>query len=380
MNNYSDRSKTIKKSRRVIMSTERIYNFSAGPSMLPLPVLEQAAAELTNYRGTGMSVMEMSHRGKAYVGIFDETKADLKRIMNVPDTHDILFMQGGATLQFSAVPMNLIGKTGKADYAVTGNFSTVAMKEAKRYGEINIACSSEDKNHTYIPAQENIKVSADASYFHYCSNNTIYGTEWKYIPETGDIPLVCDMSSNILSMPLDISKYGIIYAGVQKNMAPAGAAVVIINKDLAGNEHPLTPKLMSYKVMIDSDSMQNTPPCYTIYMLGLVLKWLEKQGGVEGMAKTKSEKSKILYDVLDDSKMFIGCAEKAARSDMNVTFRTANEELDDKFVKEAKAAGFDTLKGHRAVGGMRASIYNAMPVEGVQKLAAFMREFESKNK
>ena len=348
--------------------------------MLPLPVLEQAAAEMTNYRGTGMSVMEMSHRGKAYVGIFDETKADLKRIMNVPDTHDILFMQGGATLQFSAVPMNLIGKTGKADYAVTGNFSSVAMKEAKKYGEINTACSSEDKNHTYIPAQENIKLSTDASYFHYCSNNTVYGTEWKYIPETGDVPLVCDMSSNILSGPLDVSKYGVIYAGVQKNMAPAGVAVVIVDKELAGNEHPLTPKLMSYKVMIDSDSMQNTPPCYTIYMLGLVLKWLEKQGGVEGMAKIKAEKAKYLYDVLDDSKMFIGCAEKAARSDMNVTFRTTSEELDALFVKEAKAAGFDTLKGHRAVGGMRASIYNAMPMEGAQKLAAFMREFEVKNK
>jgi len=361
------------------MSTERIYNFSAGPSMLPLSVLEEAAAEMTNYKGTGMSVMEMSHRGKAYVAIFDETKAELKRIMNIPDTHEILFMQGGATMQFSAVPMNLIGKTGKADYAVTGNFSTVAMKEAKKYGEINIACSSEDKNHTYIPEQKDIKVSADASYFHYCSNNTIYGTEWQYVPETGDVPLVCDMSSNILSYPLDVSKYGIIYGGVQKNMAPAGAAVVIINKDLAGNEHPLTPKILSYKVMIESDSMQNTPPCYTIYMLGLVLKWLDKQGGVAAMAKMKAEKSKYLYDVLDDSKIFIGCAEKAARSDMNVTFRTASEELDDKFIKEAKAAGFDTLKGHRAVGGMRASIYNAMPIEGTQKLAAFMRDFEVKN-
>ncbi|MCL2819823.1 MAG: 3-phosphoserine/phosphohydroxythreonine transaminase [Oscillospiraceae bacterium] len=362
------------------MSAERIFNFSAGPSMLPLPVLEEAAAEMTNYKGTGMSVMEMSHRGKAYIAIFDETKAALKKAMNIPDTHEILFMGGGATMQFSAIPMNLIGKTGKADYAVTGNFSTVAMKEAKKYGEINIACSSEDKNHTYIPPQNDIKVSNDASYFHYCSNNTIYGTEWQYVPETGNIPLVCDMSSNILSAPLDVSKFGIIYGGVQKNMAPAGAAVVIINKDLAGNELPLTPKLLSYKVMIDSDSMQNTPPTYTIYMLGLVLKWLEKQGGVAAMAKLKAERSKFIYDVLDDSKMFIGCAEKDSRSDMNVTFRTASEELDDKFIKEAKAAGFDTLKGHRAVGGMRASIYNAMPIEGTQKLAAFMRDFEVKNK
>jgi len=359
--------------------SERVFNFSAGPSALPLEVLEEAAREMTNYRGTGMSVMEMSHRGKPYVAIFEETKADLKRILNVPDTHEILFMPGGATLQFSAVPMNLIGKSGKADYAVTGNFSNVAMKEAKRYGEINIACTSEDKNHTYIPAQKDINLSKDASYFHYCSNNTIYGTEWKYVPETGDVPLVCDMSSNILSMPIDVSKYGIIYAGVQKNMAPAGAAVVIIRKDLAGNEHPLTPKLMSYQVMIDSDSMQNTPPCYTIYMLGLVLKWLDRQGGLTAMAKLKAKRSKYLYDVLDDSKMFFPCAEKEARSDMNVTFRTKSEELDALFIKEAKSAGFDTLKGHRAVGGMRASIYNAMPIEGTMKLAVFMREFESKN-
>ena len=361
------------------MATDRIFNFSAGPSMLPLSVLEEAAAEMTNYRGTGMSVMEMSHRGKAYIAIFEETKADLKRIMNIPDTHEILFMQGGATLQFSAIPMNLIGKTGKADYAITGNFSNVAMKEAKKYGEINIACSSEDKNHTYIPAQKDIKVSADASYFHYCANNTIYGTEWKYVPETGDVPIICDMSSNILSYPVDVSKYGIIYAGVQKNMAPAGVAVVVIDKALAGKEHPLTPKLMSYQVMIDSDSMQNTPPTYTLYMLGLVLKWLDKQGGTEGMEKIKAQKAKYLYDVLDESKMFVGCADKDARSDMNVTFRTKSDELDAQFIKEAKAKGFDTLKGHRNVGGMRASIYNAMPMEGTQKLAEFMRDFEVKN-
>ena len=361
------------------MSTDRIFNFSAGPSVLPLSVLEQAASEMTNYRGSGMSVMEMSHRSKVYLNIFEETKADLKRIMSVPDTHEILFLHGGATLQFSAVPMNLIGKTGKADYAVTGNFSELAMKEAKKYGDVSIACSSADKNHTYIPSQEELKLSGDASYFHYCSNNTIFGTEWKYVPETGDVPLVCDMSSNIMSIPVDVSKYGLIYAGVQKNMAPAGAAVVIIDKSLAGNEHPLTPKLMSYKVNIDGDSMHNTPPCYTIYMLGLVLKWLDAQGGVEGMSKIKARKAKVLYDMLDESKMFIGCAEKAARSDMNVTFRTASEELDDKFVKEATKAGFDNLKGHRVVGGMRASIYNAMPEEGCSKLADFMRTFEKNN-
>ena len=362
------------------MSADRVYNFSAGPSVLPLPVLEQAAAEMTNYRGSGMSVMEMSHRSKVYLGIFEETKADLRRIMRVPDTHEIVFMQGGATLQFSAVPMNLIGKTGVADYAVTGNFSALAMKEARKYGEVRIACSSEDKDHSYIPAQEDIKVSADASYFHYCANNTIYGTEWKYVPDTGGTPLVCDMSSNILSVPVDVSKYGLIYAGAQKNMAPAGTAVVVVEKSLLGYEHPLTPKMLSYKGMIESDSMLNTPACYTIYMLGLVLKWLDAQGGVEGIEKIKAEKAKILYDVLDDSKVFIGCAEKAARSDMNVTFKTGNEELDEKFIKEAKQAGFENLKGHRVVGGMRASIYNAMPMEGVRKLAAFMRNFESRNK
>ncbi|MDR0491607.1 MAG: 3-phosphoserine/phosphohydroxythreonine transaminase [Oscillospiraceae bacterium] len=362
------------------MPTERIYNFSAGPSVLPLSVLEQAASEMTNYRGSGMSVMEMSHRSKAYLSIFEETKADLKRLLKIPDTHEILFMQGGATLQFSVVPLNLIGRTGKADYAVTGSFANLAMKEAKRYGEVRIACSSEDKNHTYIPQQQDLVTSADASYFYYCANNTIYGTEWKYVPETGGAPLVCDMSSNIMSVPADISKYGVIFAGVQKNMAPAGMAVVIIDKALAGSELAYTPKLLSYQLMIDSDSMHNTPPCYTIYMLGLVLKWLDTQGGVEGMCKLKAEKAKILYDAIDESKMFIGCAEKEARSDMNVTFRTAGEELDSKFVKEATNAGFDNLKGHRSVGGMRASIYNAMPVEGVQKLASFMRDFELANK
>jgi len=361
------------------MSKERIFNFSAGPSVLPLPVLEQAAAEMTNYRGSGMSVMEMSHRSKVYLNIFEEVKSDLKRIMKIPDTHEILFLQGGATLQFSGVPLNLIGKTGKADYAITGNFSGLAAKEAKKYGEISIACDTEDKNHTYIPAQSALKLDPQASYFHYCSNNTIYGTEWKYIPETGDVPLVCDMSSNILSVPLDVSKYGVIYAGVQKNMAPAGAAVVILDKSLAGNEHPLTPKLMSYKVNIDGDSMHNTPPCYTIYMLGLVLKWLDTQGGVEGMEKIKTAKAKIIYDVLDESKMFIGCAEKEARSDMNVTFRSESEDLDNKFIKAATTAGFDNLKGHRVLGGMRASIYNAMPTEGVEKLALFMRDFEKNN-
>lgn len=327
-----------------------------------------------------MSVMEMSHRSKAYISIFEEVKADLRRIMNVPDTHEILFMQGGATLQFAAVPMNLIGKTGKADYANTGNFANLAAKEAEKYGEIRLAATSEDKSHTYIPAQSELKILPDASYFHYCANNTIEGTEWKYVPETNGIPIACDMSSNIMSKPVDVSKYGIIYAGAQKNMAPAGMAVVIIDKALAGQELPCTPKLMSYQTMINSDSMHNTPPCYTIYMLGLVLKWIDSQGGLSGMEKLKSERAKLLYDFLDESAMFKGCAQKEARSDMNVTFRTGNEELDAQFIKESKAAGFENLKGHRLVGGMRASIYNAMPIEGVVKLVEFMKDFEIRNK
>ena len=361
-------------------STDRIYNFSAGPSMLPLPVLEQAAQEMTNYRGSGMSVMEMSHRSKVYIDIFNETKADFKRLLKVPDTHEVIFMQGGATLQFSAVPLNLIGSTGKADYAITGNFSDLAMQEAQKYGEISIVCSSADKNHSYIPSQDELKISSDASYFHYCANNTVFGTEWKYIPETGSIPIVSDMSSNILSKPIDVSKYGVIYAGAQKNMGPAGLAVVIVDKSLTGKELPSTPKLLSYQVMVDTDSMHNTPACYTIYILGLTLKWLETQGGVEGMEKLKTDKAKILYDVIDNSSLFKGCAEIPARSDMNVTFRTGSDELDDKFVNESTAAGFDNLKGHRAAGGMRASIYNAMPVEGVSALADFMRNFEINNK
>jgi len=362
------------------MSSGRNYNFSPGPSTLPLSVLEQAAAEMVNYRGAGMSVMEMSHRSDSYISIFDEAKADLRRVLNVPETHEILFMHGGATLQFSAVPLNLLGKTGAADYAVTGSFSGLAMKEAQKYGNIHVACSSEDRNHSYIPQQSDIKPSGGASYFFYCSNNTIYGTQWKYVPETGGVPLVCDMSSDIMSEPVDVSKYGLIFAGVQKNMAPAGMAVVIIDKDLAGSEHALTPKLLSYQVMIDSDSMHNTPPCYTIYTLGLMMKWLDAQGGLEGMRKLKAEKAKLLYDAIDESEMFVGHAEKAARSDMNVTFRTSGGELDAKFVKEAEQAGFVNLKGHRSVGGMRASIYNAMPYEGVEKLAEFMRSFEKTNR
>ncbi len=361
------------------MSNERIYNFSAGPSMLPLEVLEKAGSEITNYHGSGMSVMEMSHRSKVFQSIFDQTKADLKRLMQVPDTHEILFLQGGASLQFAMIPMNLITATGKADYAVTGNFSNIAMKEGKKYGEIHIAADTSDRNHTYIPKQENLSLSPDASYFYYCANNTIFGTEWKYVPETGNVPLVCDMSSDILSRPVDVSKYGIIYAGAQKNMAPAGLTVVIIDKSLIGHEMPITPIMMNYKTMVDKDSMYNTPPCWCIYMLGLVLQWVESQGGIAGMEARKTKRAALLYDYLDTSKLFHAAAEKEARSDMNVTFRTGNEELDAKFVSEATAAGFSNLKGHRLVGGMRASIYNAMPMEGVEKLVDFMAKFEKAN-
>ncbi len=360
------------------MSNQRVYNFSAGPSMLPVPALEQAAAEMLSYQGSGMSVMEMSHRSKVFIQIFEETRDALRRIMAIPDDYDILFLQGGATAQFSAIPMNLIGKTGKADYAVTGNFSNLAMKEAKKYGDIAVIANTADCGHTRIPQQQELNLSGDASYFYYCANNTIYGTQWNYIPET-DCPLVCDMSSEILSKPVDVSKFGIIYAGAQKNMAPAGLTVVIIKKGLAGNPLPYTPVMMDYAPQIDKDSMYNTPPCWPIYMLGLNLKWIEGQGGLAGMAEKNAKKAQALYDVVDNSRLFTCPVEEKSRSMMNVVFRTGDEALDAKFVKEATAAGFTNLKGHRVTGGMRASIYNAMPTEGVAALCQFIRDFDKNN-
>ena len=347
--------------------------------MLPLSVLERAGAEITNYHGSGMSVMEMSHRSKVFIQIFEETQAKLRRLMKVPDNYKILFLQTGATGQFSMIPLNLIGKTGRADYAVTGNFSNLAYKEAQKYGQISLAASSEDRNHTYIPSQDQLKLDPEASYFYYCANNTVYGTEWQYVPETGSVPLVCDMSSDILSRPVDVSKFGIIYAGAQKNMAPAGLTVVIIKEELAGHELPFTPLMMNYKTMIDKDSMYNTPPCWCIYMLGLVLDWLDEQGGIPGMEKIKHGKAQMLYDVIDSSKLFTAAAKPGSRSDMNVTFRTGSADLDAKFVAESIEAGFSNLKGHRKVGGMRASIYNAMPVEGVEKLCDFIKKFDKEN-
>ena len=359
------------------MGNQRVYNFSAGPSMLPLEVLERAGAEITNYQGSGMSVMEMSHRSKVFQKIFDETQAKFRKLLGVPEGYKILFLQGGASTQFSAVPLNLISRTGRADYAVTGNFSNIAYKEAKKYGTISLAASSADRNHTYIPAQDQLKLDPTASYFYYCANNTIYGTEWQYVPETQGVPLVCDMSSDILSRPVDVSRYGVIFAGAQKNMAPAGLTVVIVKEELAGAELPYTPLMLGYKTMIEKDSMYNTPPCWCIYILGLVLDWLEGQGGVPGMEKIKHGKAQMLYDVIDSSRLFNCPVEPGSRADMNVAFRSVSEELDAKFVSEATAAGFTNLKGHRSVGGMRASIYNAMPLEGVEKLVDFIKAFDA---
>lgn len=348
----------------------RVYNFSAGPGVMPEPVLEQAKNELLCYGDAGMSVMEMSHRSKAFLDIFHETKQNLKELLQVPDTHEILFLQGGATTQFSAIPLNLLQTA--ADYAVTGEFSGKAWQEAKKYGRAERIFESCDR----IPTQEELQFNAGTDYFYYCANNTIYGTEWNYTPEA-EAELVCDMSSDILSKPIDVSKYGLIYAGAQKNMAPAGLTVVIIKKELAGKEQSATPKILSYAQMIKSDSMLNTPPCWCIYMLGLNLKWILREGGLEGMQQLRTERAGLVYDVLDASDFYIPHAQKDSRSFMNVTFRTPSEELDAAFVKGAAEKGLVNLKGHRVTGGIRASLYNAMPLEGARKLAEYMKEFEA---
>ena len=352
----------------------RVYNFSAGPAVLPEEVLKEAADEMLDYKGTGMSVMEMSHRSPAFQEIFDSTKEKLRKALSVPESHEILFLQGGATLQFAAIPMNLIGG-GTADYALTGNFSAKAAKEAEKYGSVHIAASSEASGYDRIPAQAELSLTENAKYFYYCANNTVYGTAWSYVPEAS-APLVCDMSSEILSHPVDVAKYGLIYAGAQKNMAPAGLTVVILDKALAGHALPFTPQIMDYETLIKHDSMLNTPPCWCIYVLGLMLDWLEAQGGVAGMERVKKTKAAKLYDFLDNSKLFIPSAQRDSRSDMNVTFRTGSDALDREFVTEAAAQGLVNLKGHKVAGGMRASLYNAMPMEGVEKLIKFMKEFE----
>ena len=359
----------------------RVYNFSAGPSMLPEKVLKTAAEEMLDYKGSGQSVMEMSHRSKTYQAIFDETEALLREVMNIPDNYKVLFLQGGASTQFAMIPLNLMNKNNKADFVVTGQWAKKAYKEAARYGTANVVASSEDQTFSYIPKLDKATFTPDADFFHICVNNTIYGTKWNTFPETGDVPLIGDISSCILSEPIDVTKFGMLYAGAQKNMAPAGVTIVIIREDLIGNAMDITPTMLNYSTHSENGSMFNTPPCYCIYVAKLVLEWIKNDiGGLEKMKELNEKKAKLLYDFLDSSEMFRGTVVAEDRSLMNVPFVTGNDELDAKFVKEATAAGFVNIKGHRSVGGMRASIYNAMPIEGVEKLVDFMKAFEAANK
>ena len=347
--------------------------------MLPEEVLKTAAAEMLEYGATGQSVMEMSHRSKEYQAIFDEAEANLRELMNIPDDYYVLFLQGGASTQFAMVPFNLMNKNGKADYIITGQWANKAYKEAARYGKARAVASSADKTFSYIPKTKREDFDPEADYVHICMNNTIYGTKYHELPDTGDIPLVADISSCILSEPIDVKKFGVLYAGAQKNVAPAGVVILIVREDLLGRALPITPKVMDFAKLAAADSMLNTPNCFGIYVAGLTFKWIKAQGGVAALEARNIEKAKLLYDYLDESKLFTGTAQKRDRSRMNVTFVTGDAELDAKFVKEAAAQGLVNLKGHRIVGGMRASIYNAMPVEGVQKLVDFMKQFETEN-
>ena len=358
---------------------ERVYNFSAGPSMLPVSVLKRAADEMLNYENSGMSVMEMSHRTPVYEKIISDAEKLLREVMQIPDNYKVLFLQGGASTQFSATPLNLLNGSKKADYILSGQFSTKAYKEAQKYGDIKAVASSKDANFTFVPKTERASFREDADYVHICFNNTIYGTKFPYIPDTGDIPLVADMSSCILSEPIDVSKFALIYAGAQKNMSAAGLTVVIVREDLLGKARPETPSMLDYKLMADNDSMYNTPPCYCIYIAKLVYEWILSLGGLEQVKALNEKKAKLLYDYLDSQDYYIAPVEKESRSMMNVTFVTGNDELDKKFASEASKAGLVNLKGHRSVGGMRASIYNAMPYAGVEKLVAFMKEFANEN-
>jgi len=358
----------------------RVYNFSAGPAVLPEEVLREAAEEMMDYRGCGMSVMEMSHRSKVFDEIIKEAEADLRDLMNIPDNYKVMFLQGGASQQFAAVPMNLM-KNKKAGYIITGQWAKKAFAEAKLYGEAVELASSADKTFSYIPDCSDLPITEDMDYVYICENNTIYGTKFKELPNTKGVDLVADVSSCFLSEPVDVSKYAIIYGGVQKNVGPAGVVIAIVREDLITDDVlPGTPTMLKYKTQADADSLYNTPPCYGIYICGKVFKWLKKMGGLEVMKQKNEEKAKILYDFLDQSKMFKGTVAPEDRSLMNVPFVTGDADLDAKFVKEAKAAGFENLKGHRSVGGMRASIYNAMPKEGVEKLVEFMKAFEEANK
>lgn len=357
----------------------RVFNFSAGPAVLPEEVLRELANEMLDYKGSGMSVMEMSHRSKEYEEIINEAEADLRELMNIPSNYKVLFLQGGAHQQFSMIPMNLM-KNGKADYIITGQWAKRAWQEAGIYGEARAVASSADKTFSYIPDCSDLDISEDADYVYICENNTIYGTKFKTLPNTKGKTLVADVSSCFLSEPVDVTKYGLIYGGVQKNIGPAGVVIVIIREDLVTEDTmDKTPTMFKYKTHVDNASMYNTPNTYGIYVCGKVFKWLKKQGGLVGIKELNEKKAKILYDFLDSSKLFKGTVRKEDRSLMNVPFITGDEELDAKFVKEAKAAGFVNLKGHRSVGGMRASIYNAMPIEGVEKLVDFMRNFEKEN-
>ncbi len=358
---------------------KRVYNFSAGPAVLPEPVLKQAGEEMLSYKDTGMSVMEMSHRSKAFEQIIEDAERDLRTLLNIPSNYKVLFLQGGGHLQFSMVPMNLL-KNGVADYIITGEWAQKAYKEALKYGKATILASSEASAYSYIPDCSDLPISEDADYVYICENNTIFGTKFPSLPNTKGKVLVSDMSSCILSEPVDISKYGLIFAGAQKNIGPAGTVIVIIRDDLLRDDIPLTtPTMLSYKIHADKNSLYNTPPTYGVYICGLVFKWLLDLGGLEAMQKINQRKASLLYDFLDTSKLFQGTVEKKDRSLMNVTFRTSSPELDSLFIKESGKAGFDNLKGHRIVGGMRASIYNAMPYEGVEALVKFMKEFEEKN-
>lgn len=357
----------------------RVYNFSAGPAVLPEEVLKEAAEEMLDYNGTGMSVMEMSHRSKAFEDILATAEQDLRDLMEIPDNYKVLFLQGGAHQQFAAVPMNLF-KNRVGDYIITGQWAKKAWKEAQRYGKANAIASSEDKTFSYIPDCSDLPIDEDADYVYICENNTIYGTKFHELPNTKGKTLVADVSSCFLSEPVDVTKYGVIYGGVQKNVGPAGVVIVIIREDLLTDDVlPETPTILRYKVQADADSLYNTPPCYGIYICGKVFKWLKKQGGLTAMKERNERKAKILYDYLDESKLFRGTVEKKDRSLMNVPFVTGDKELDALFVKEAEANGFVNLKGHRTVGGMRASIYNAMPEEGVVKLVEFMKKFEAEH-
>lgn len=357
----------------------RVYNFSAGPAALPEEVLTKAANEMLDYKGSGMSVMELSHRGKEFTEIIEAAERNLRALMMIPDNYKVLFLQGGASLQFAMVPLNLMRTHKKADYVHTGQWSKKAIAEAKKYGQVTIIASSEDRNFTYIPELSPAAFSKDADYFYIVTNNTIYGTVYREIPQTGDIPLVADMSSNILSEPIDVSRFGLIFAGAQKNIGPAGVTIVIVREDLVGHAATNTPTLLDYKTHVDNASLYNTPPCYSIYIAGLVFEWIKEKGGVSAIAKINHQKAKLLYDYLDSSKLFKSPVQKENRSIMNVPFVTGKAELDAQFIAEASQRGLKTLKGHRTVGGMRASIYNAMPIEGVKTLVEFMREFEKKN-